>query len=409
MNVKFRMPKFGRDWKLTGMTKELTMSTVATTISIILTFGTAHWVEQRQAEQARKLLAMTAIYDIDSSIAVLKRLKFKEEQGHDVTRYLMENIDRLEEISDDSLFIFFNYVSNNAWHTDDEFLKINENLFNSSQESWSTLDDRTFINNIQTFYHNRAVVERQMKNWIIFKKPVTDEELYQIVMASEGMASRETFLPVCRQLLGTTRVQRYFATSFQRLNFLQQYLNICIDLNEKNKFVMNITEEDMQEFVNNTIKEVHVATEEDLIGTWLAIVDDDQSLEYEFRKDHTYSMHHTNYAQHPIFYGRMLVHYRGSGKWAEENDSLVIYLDTSSLKIEVEDNGITYQPELVDSIRSLKKQICSEEAKQSYLGPMKENPRQPRASNIDRTGKRLELTNPQGGTTHYQRMEATED
>ncbi len=47
MNVKFKMPKFGR--KLTGgsMVKELLLTTLATTISIVLTFGTARFIEKR--------------------------------------------------------------------------------------------------------------------------------------------------------------------------------------------------------------------------------------------------------------------------------------------------------------------------------------------------------------------------
>jgi hypothetical protein len=408
MNIKFRMPKFGRDLKLTGMTKELTMSTLATTISIILTFGTAHWLEQRDAEHSRKLLAMTAIHDIDESIEVLKRLKFNEEQGNTVTRYLMANVDRLEEVSDDTLFIFFNYVSNNSWNTQEEFVKTNENIFNSSQESWSTLDDRTFINNLQTFYHSRAVLERVMKDWFIFKKPVNDEELYQTAMASEGMMSRETFLPICRQLLGTIRVQRYSATSFQRLGVIQQYLNQCIDLNEENKFLMNITDEDMLEFVNTTIKKVHPATEKDLLGKWTAVFSDNQKLEYDFHKDHTFHTNHTIYSIHPLFTGRIAVNHSFTGKWAVENDSLVIYFDITSLKVEVDENGIAYPQENTDSIRALKNQVLSEDYKKSYLAPLSDMTRQSRASNIDRTGKRLELTDPQGQSTHYQRSEAAE-
>ena len=408
MNIKFRMPKFGRDMKLTGMTKELTMSTLATTISIILTFGTAHWLEQREAEQSRKLLAMTAINDIDESINVLKVLKYNEERGNGITRLLLESVDHLEEVSDDTLFIFFNYVSNSSWNTNEEFQKSNENIFNSSQDSWSTLDDRTFINNIQTFYHSRAMLDRVRKEWMYFKKPVTDEELYQLTMASEGTSSREEFLPICRQLLGSPRVKHYVETSYQRMRIFQQYLSQYIDLNEENKFLMNITDEDMQEFVNTTIKKVRPAAEKDVIGKWTAVFSDNQKLEYDFHKDHTFHTSHTIYSLHPLFMGRIAVNHTFSGKWAVENDSLVSYFDMSSLKVEVDENGITYPAENADSIRTLKNQVLSEDYKKSYLEPLANHTRQARASNIDRTGKRLELTDPQGQTTHYQRNEAAE-
>ena len=40
MNVKFRMPKFGQMQGGKSMLRELLMTTLGTTISIVLTFGT---------------------------------------------------------------------------------------------------------------------------------------------------------------------------------------------------------------------------------------------------------------------------------------------------------------------------------------------------------------------------------
>ena len=54
MNVKFKMPKFGRKLTGGGMMKELLLTVLGTTISIVLTFGTAHLMEQRQAKQAQR-------------------------------------------------------------------------------------------------------------------------------------------------------------------------------------------------------------------------------------------------------------------------------------------------------------------------------------------------------------------
>ena len=72
MNVKFKMPKFGRKLTGGGMVKELLLTILATTISIVLTFGTAHYIEVRQAEQTRRLMALTLIKDIDETLAIVK-------------------------------------------------------------------------------------------------------------------------------------------------------------------------------------------------------------------------------------------------------------------------------------------------------------------------------------------------
>lgn len=50
MNAKFKMPKFGRDISGKGWFKELLLTFLGTTISIVLTFGTAQYFEQKQKQ-----------------------------------------------------------------------------------------------------------------------------------------------------------------------------------------------------------------------------------------------------------------------------------------------------------------------------------------------------------------------
>ena len=72
MNAKFRMSKLVGDNKSNGTVKELLLAIIATTISIVLTFGTSAWLENKEQEQARRMLAMTIINDIDQSLTVIR-------------------------------------------------------------------------------------------------------------------------------------------------------------------------------------------------------------------------------------------------------------------------------------------------------------------------------------------------
>ena len=405
MNIKFRMPRFNLNLGLKGMFKELLMTFLATTLSIVLTFGTASWLEKKKQNEARRLLAMTIIFDIDRSIEVIRNLRNDEERGNNITRYLMTNINRLEQITGDTLDLFIDYVSNASFDTKNEFNKSNENIFHSSQDSWSTLDDRTFINNVQTFYHTRTILERIMKEWVYFQKPVDNASLRQFTMDSDEASTREGFVRICRELLTSVPVKRYIDTSYKRFNIYQSYYDMSVDLNEKNKFLMNITDDDMQAFVDATIRDVHKVNESNLIGTWEGIYSDMQSNIYEFHKDKTFTTRHVIYWSHPIFFGKMTILTTMHGKWAFENDSLVNYFDINSFKMEIDDSGITYQPEMADSVQAIKKILLSYENKRTYLNGLDREMRQPRATNLDRTGKRLELTSPEGQTTHYQRRE----
>ena len=87
MNVKFRMPKLsdkpttnhGGNGKSRSIVKELLLTIIATTISIVLTFGTAAWLEKKEADKARRLMAMTIINDIDQSLEVVRnRVEIEE-------------------------------------------------------------------------------------------------------------------------------------------------------------------------------------------------------------------------------------------------------------------------------------------------------------------------------------------
>lgn len=153
MNAKFKMPKLGRDQTGKGWIKELLMTFLGTTISIVLTFGSAAWIEKKEAEEARRLLAMTIVSDIDQSLEVINnRLKY-EDECRGISYYLMWNCHRLEEIGSDSITAFLNYVLGSGFPRELEMETSNEHIFNSSLDSWRTLSDKKFLKNVQDFYN----------------------------------------------------------------------------------------------------------------------------------------------------------------------------------------------------------------------------------------------------------------
>jgi len=98
MNVKFKLPKFGRKLTGGGMVKELLLTTLATTISIVLTFGTAHFVEQRQTAQAQRQTAMMLIHDIDASVAIVEELAENEEKQKVAIQYVIDHLDQIDSL-----------------------------------------------------------------------------------------------------------------------------------------------------------------------------------------------------------------------------------------------------------------------------------------------------------------------
>ena len=400
MNVKFKMPKFGRDLTRKGWLKELLMTFLGTTISIVLTFGTAQYLENRQMEQARRMMAMTIINDIDQSIEVVKKRKNAEEKGHEAACYVIENIDRLESVGEDTLQMFINYVTYASFDSDMEFKTMNENIFNSSEDTWRTLNDRKFLNNVQEFYNARDVLEQQSKDWIFFKKPITKEEEYELFWGGQF----ESTADICRWLLKSKRLKNYMDFVSSRMMAYLNFLRLTINLNEENKFLMNITEQEMEDFVNHTYMEIRPAKEKDLMGTWNAVLVDEKSeMCYNLQPDHTFTTRQSFRWGTSFFRHKMVQRFSMSGTWGVEGDSLVMHYDMKSYKMEIDDSEVTYPAHLADSVRWFKEELAGEMRKPRLVKKLDQNNRTAQATNLDNSGTRLELTDGEDNTMHYQK------
>ena len=401
MNVKFKMPKFGRILTGGSMMKELLLTILGTTISIVLTFGTAHFVEQRQAEQARRLMAMTIINDIDESIKTVQKIMKEEEREHNITLYLMENIDRLDSISEDTLDVFADYITPTSYHESLGFKKNNENIFNSSQDSWRTLNDRQFLKNVQNFYNDRADFEQRCKEEPFFQTPITREEEYQLLMKSDELWGHDAYVAWCRKMLKSIQLKCYTDYSRQRMHFYNYFLKRAINLNEENKFLMNITEQELEDFMNETYMTVRSLKEKNIVGIWETVMPNNDFQEnFEFHKDHTVTTHYVEYFD-CYNLGKMILRYSMTGTWAVEGDSLVMDFNMKSYKHEIDENGVTYTPDRAYDVALAKKRIVD---KLDFVKRLEKNSRVAQSTNIDESGTRLELTNPDTGVpAHYRK------
>jgi hypothetical protein len=92
-----------------------------------------------------------------------------------------------------------------------------------------------------------------------------------------------------------------------------------------------------------------------------------------------------------------------SGTWGVEGDSLVMYYDLKSYKMEIDDSEVTYPSHLADSVHWFKEQLASEMRKPSLVKKLDQNNRSAQATNLDGSGTRLELTDDEKKTMHYQK------
>ncbi|MBO7098262.1 MAG: hypothetical protein J6W21_00160 [Bacteroidaceae bacterium] len=99
MNVKIRMPKMYQHFVRNSMMKELFMTFIGATLSIVLTFGTAHYIDLREKKALGRQTAIMVIHDMDNTVELLKELGKDEKENVELTRYVMDHYDTMESIT----------------------------------------------------------------------------------------------------------------------------------------------------------------------------------------------------------------------------------------------------------------------------------------------------------------------
>lgn len=223
MNVKVRMPKLGkkpnvkRNW-----VKELLLSILATSISIVLTFGTAYLIEHHQKVASQRQMAMMIIHDIDESIRQMEKADSIIRKFSDLQVVILEgkynrflNFARVELIQCDP--------------TEVKFAETTERIFTTNVDTWSTIGKVDFIDNVSSCYIDR----RDYQTRII-------DAFHKQIKPSEGL----DLLPLDDLLY--IEADYFVAESREIINRMKT-------ANELNKQIMGISEKDLEEFTSNMV------------------------------------------------------------------------------------------------------------------------------------------------------------
>ncbi len=394
--------------RFSEFTTRLLISILATVISIVLTFGTARWWENRKQDKTRRMMAMMVIHDIDESIEKIRDMIEWDEEGRALTMRLLANIDSLERFPADTLSEFINYLIPGVYNPGWEFDKSNEAIFNSSQESWNTLNDMTFIRNVQKCYHYRSILEQEREEWIYFQKPVSKEESYEMIMNVEALQDEAFFIPLCKRLLTDSKVRHYVDNSFWRCYLYNNILSACMELNESNRFLMNISDEQLKEFEKKTVEQRHKASKKEIIGSWSFSSGEDYSAEITFRKDRTLTNRHEFRYSSPVYSGKIKVIATMNGTWEMTRDSLIRNYDLSSLEVTVDDSGISYRPENEEIVQKSLDSMHSGALKEEIKASLANDNRNAGTVYLSANGKKMELSDGEELPTLYTRVTKTD-
>lgn len=164
MNIKFKMPKFQRHLTNRAMWKELLLTFLGTTISIVLTFGTAHLLDVRQRVKDRKMSALMVTGNVERFARVLDGLSDDLMQRDTIAAWLLSlPIDSLDDVPHHLMVEAVNAVITLPQLSHD---KTAENIFSNSIETWKNMGNFSFIDKIGQSFAEINECERSYNDFI---------------------------------------------------------------------------------------------------------------------------------------------------------------------------------------------------------------------------------------------------
>lgn len=329
------------------------VTVLGTAIGVALTFVVSGILERRNKAQAQRLTAIMVIHDIDNSIDIVKKMKEEEERNGELLRFALKQRDHLEGMPFDTLAGVLDVLidSRSVFSFDTS----KEKIFNSDLDTWQNLGNMAFLDNVQTFYHYRKRAQDAMNESTVWERPIPNEEYMQLIMGS-GWVTEEEFAailqPLLEEKLHENRVVYYINVSSSRLDYLTQLIDYWTGLNDENKFLMGLTDQELEDYVNNINKKGVSLTKSKLLGHWVLTIGE-QTDEYDFHGDHRYDFsvdYASSFRQMRFFAGRLKMTLSYSGEWTFQGDSLVLTPDYNTADMTVDPSGMVPEENMQDSL-----------------------------------------------------------
>jgi hypothetical protein len=329
------------------------ITVVGTAIGVALTFIVSGILERRSKAHAQRLTAIMVIHDIDNSVKIIEDMKKEEEQSGELLRFAMKQRDHLEAMPFDTLTTVLGILTDS--HSDFSFDSSKEKIFNSDLDTWQNLGNMAFLDNVQSFYHYRQGVQDGVNQSTMWERPIPNEEYMQLIMGDEWVTEEEyaaAIQPFLKEKLHENRVAYYINTSSARLNYMTQVIDYWTVLNNENKFLMGISDRELEDYINNINKKGVSLNRSKLLGHWVLNVGD-QTNEYDFHGDHGYDFavdYAPAFVKTTYFSGRLKMRFFYRGKWAFQGDSLVLTPDYNTVDVTVDPSGLVPEENMQDSL-----------------------------------------------------------
>lgn len=168
MNIKLHTPKSMQAGSGMSSIKQFLLALLATTISIVLTFGTAAIIDNHKKKTAKKEMVLAVLNDFDKTIEIVESI----DSGLCECRRLQQEIAIHPEQYDSLSKKFIHEMKD--WSVV-EFIETTERIFSTSIETFNTIGDVNFVNEASDFYYCRRKYKEEVIDQL--KENVTHNDI----------------------------------------------------------------------------------------------------------------------------------------------------------------------------------------------------------------------------------------
>ena len=232
------MPKSARTWAKGSTMKEMALTIIATTISIVLTFGTAALLERCQRNEDRKLSAMMVISNIEQFSRLLDGLAKDMAYRDSVATWLLSlPVDKLDDIPPQEMTNPINTVVALELMSHD---RSTEGIFSNSSDTWKNLGNFQFIDNVGSCFSEMNDIEKHWNDWVNENVATVNDILTHMQPGEHTLT----------KLLSNNTFRQLLENFHARQNWLQYVSSHCRYLNQKNMKLIGISEKEVMDFTD---------------------------------------------------------------------------------------------------------------------------------------------------------------
>ncbi len=245
-------PEVNMTPKRGGFWKQLGMLVLGTTVSLVLTFGTAQLIEKGQRAKDRRLTALMVMSNIEAFAQQMDSLYAQMDEADSASTWLLSRPEeKLALLPSDQLL----EIINKAFVQDlISYDKSAENIFSNTIDTWKNLGNFQFIDNVGKCFSTMRLVEEMWNGNLDDIKTTTEEAMKRNAESDDITDSKMAMLvnPSFRRLL-------------QRQHFWRNWLRCSAEelryLNRQNMAAIGIDEQEMLDFLRVRQQEIDAGVE----------------------------------------------------------------------------------------------------------------------------------------------------